>query len=143
MLSRAGPTLEAEGLITKDRLRYSVHEDHRPGKPLIISDDSEDKLTRDQYDELIEDFNEAVEERNRRREVVHRLEDNYAQELREYLLGGRSRDRNEFDRQDLLFKMQAAQQFIEAELSAAKLRHQVRRSGRVKWLEPFCDFAFD
>lgn len=78
LLNRAGPTLEAETVISRDRLRYSVLEEHRPGEPLIISDDPKDKLTQNQYDELIEDFNEAVVETNRRREVVRRLDDNYA-----------------------------------------------------------------
>lgn len=42
-----------------------------------------------------------------------------------------------------MFKMQAAQQLVEAELSTDRLRHQVRRTGRINWLEPFCDFPFD
>lgn len=143
LLGIPATALEAEGLIQRDRLRFSVDEEERPGEPMIISDDPEDQLTDDQYNELIQEFNETVEETNERREVVRRLEDQYVNDPVEFLANIPGGSQEEFDRHDITYKMLAAQRLVQAEESTKRIRYQVRKTGRVDWLPQLWDFHWN
>ena len=141
MLDLAAPILEAEGLITRDRLRFSQVEEEAPGEPMIFSDDPAYQLTDDQFDELLEDYNEAVRETDRIREVDADRERNYPEYLAEFLRAHPDHSREAFDHEDLIYKKQSAQQIANAEMCETKLRNRLRKTDRYEDLPRLYDFA--
>ena len=143
MLDLAAPILEAEGLITRDRLRFSQVEEDAPGEPMIFSDDPAYRLTDDHFDELLEDDNEAVRETDRIREVDADLERNYPEYLAQFLRAHPDHSREEFDHEDLIYKKQSAQQIAYAEMCETKLRNRLRKTDRCEDLPRLYDFRLD
>ena len=118
-------------------------EEEAPGEPMIFSDDPAYQLTDDQFQELLEDYNEAVRETDRIREVDADRERNHPEYLAEFLRAHPDHSREEFDHEDLIYKKQSGQQIAYAEMCETKLRNRLRKTDRYEDLPRLYDFCLD
>ena len=120
--------------------RLTLRTEERPGEPVIFSDDPAHRLTDDQFDDLRDEFNEAITENQKREEIVERLPYTYSKDLAEFLNAHPDRSRQEFDQEDLRYNMLAAQQLVESESKAISLRYRMMRTGMYGNLPYVYDF---
>ncbi|KAK3714038.1 hypothetical protein LTR37_008067 [Vermiconidia calcicola] len=130
LLDLAAPILEAERLIDRDRLRASTV-DVEFGEPVLFVNDLLNELTVAQRNKIRIRLRKSMVKADRCRTLLESLTENYSDDLSEFLRIHPAQSESDFDRQDLVYRMQATQRLVEADEEEHDLSSQAMKANLI------------